>query len=431
MWLYDALAGFRNVRRHRMLHSQEAREWSDGLCHDDLRALALYYDAVMDDARLVLANVVGAREAGATTLNYCAVQEGVLRDGRVCGVEVLDHTTGRHARFYAPVVVVCAGPWTDTFLGSRAGTPPLLSPTRGTHVVLERRTPHGFTLAAGRDGRIFFVLPWQGRTLIGTTDQDDATSPDDVHPREDEIEYLLDEANRFFPAEPLHRDDVISAFAGLRPLLRADGDASARSREHRVTEPRPGMLCVAGGKYTTYRAVARQVVDEVMRRLRRRGDCRTAEIPLPGGDLSWTPQEQWSESGPWRAATAAMAAAHAAPLDWTRHLVRVHGSRAEDILALARTRPDGSRALCAHQPHAVAEVLFAIREEMALRLEDWYSRRSGMAYAPCHGLEALEDIADLFATELHWSPQTREEQVRSLRRQLQTITASPAPASSH
>jgi glycerol-3-phosphate dehydrogenase len=383
----------------------------------------------MDDARLVLANVVGAHEAGATTLNHCAVSRWLQRDQHVCGVEVVDRRNGARAEFYAPLVVCCTGPWTNDFLSSLGSSP--LEPTRGTHLLVRPRVQCGFTLAAGRDGRIFFVLPWQDATLIGTTDHVDPGSPDAVAPREDEIRYLLDEANRFFPSRPLERSDVVAAFAGLRPLLRASGDASSRSREHALIEPLPGMLCVAGGKYTTYRAVAEQVVDEATRRLGRQARCRTADLPLPGGDVSWTPQEHWSEAPVWQEAAGALAAAQAQDLDWVRHLLRLHGTRTEAILHLARSEPGASHLLCSHRPYRVAEVLFAIRNEMALCLGDWYFRRSTMAYAPCHGSEAVEEVAALFASELGWSARHRDEQILQLREQLADVAVSLAPASTH
>ena len=430
MWLYDLLATFRNVRPHRMLHPERAGVWRDGLRRDGLRTLALYYDACMDDARLVLANVLGAQEAGARTLNYAGVTRLLWENGRVCGVEVEDGTSGERRQFRAACVVACAGPWTNGLLAGLPGAPQPLAPTRGTHIVVRQLVTHGFTLAAGTDGRVFFVLPWLGLTLVGTTDVAGSDDPDAVAPTTAEIDYLLAETNRFFPEACLEKSDVIAAFAGLRPLLRADGSASARSREHALLEPMPGLLCVLGGKFTTYRAVAEEVVDRLEQWLQRRRPCRTAQLPLPGGDLPWGPQAHWQEGPGWRQEVERLAASSALDTAAVEHLVRTYGSRAEAIVTLAAQEPGAARRLCPHLPHLEAEVRFALREEMALQLEDWYYRRSRTAYHPCHGHEALERVAALYAAELGWTEAERTAASERLVQGLASASLTPLPPAS-
>ncbi len=430
MWLYDLLATFRNVRPHRMLHPEHAGAWPDGLRRDGLRTLALYYDACMDDARLVLANVLGAQAAGAGTFNYVGVTRLLLHGGRVGGVEVEDSLSGERREFRAPCVVACTGPWTNALLAGLPGTPQPLAPTRGTHIVVRPLVKHGFTLAAGADGRVFFVLPWLGLTLVGTTDVASADDADEVTPTAAEIDYLLAETNRFFPEARLMKSDVIAAFAGLRPLLRADGSASSRPREHALLEPLPGLLCVLGGKYTTYRAVAEQVVDRVQSQLQRRHPCRTAQLPLPGGDLPWGAREHWQEGRAWRQEVVRLVAASSLDTPTVEHLLRTYGSRAAPIAALAGQEPAAARRLCPHLPHIEAEVRFALREEMALQLEDWFYRRSRTAYQPCHGLEALERVAELFAAELGWTEAEGAAASARLLQGLQKASLTPAPRAS-
>ena len=430
MWLYDVLAAFRNVRPHRMLRTGEVDGAGAALRGEGLRAAALYYDAWMDDARLVLANVIGAREAGACTLNDAAVRRLLVREGRVCGVEFLDRLHGAAAELYAPVVVACTGAWTNALLAEIPGAPRPVAPTRGTHILVPRLADCAFTLAAGRDGRLFFVLPWLGMTLVGTTDEPDDDDPDRTAPTEAEVEYLLAEANRFFPAARLRRADVIAAFAGLRPLKSGPGEGAARRREHAVLEPVPGFLCVVGGKYTTYRAVAEQVVDQVEQRLGRRRSCRTQAAALPGGDVPWGAREQWEEGAAFRAAATRAAAAAGVDVETAMHLLRVHGARAERILALVASEPRLGIRLCPHLPHVRAEVVFAIRDEMALHADDWYLRRSRMGYQPCHGAEALNAIVDLFAAELRWNADTRAREVERARRALDTAALTGSPTSS-
>jgi glycerol-3-phosphate dehydrogenase len=320
MWLYDLLAGFANVAPHRMLRAGRGDDsWREGLRAEGLRGAALYYDALMDDARLVLANVLGAVQAGALAFNRVAAthidsSDSGSKDDRV-HVTVRDLENGASTSWRARCVVLCAGPWTNSLfamLGDSAGAPPL-APTRGTHLVVRRLAGRAFTLAAGRDGRVFFVLPWlEDRTLIGTTDVDDRSDPARVAPTEVEIEYLLAETNHHFPAAHLERRDVLAAFAGQRPLLRAGGTASSRSREHAILEPLPRVLAVVGGKYTTYRAVAEAVVDRAQKHLvtperpAGPGPRRFPAATSPGGRKSIGTRDRasWPQRAIWPATLA-------------------------------------------------------------------------------------------------------------------------------
>jgi glycerol-3-phosphate dehydrogenase len=382
MWLYDLLAAFRNVRRHRVLSMRHADRWTENLRRDGLRGGALYYDAAMNDARLV---------------------------GAGC-------------------VVACTGVWTNALLAAIPGTQPAVAPTRGTHIVVRRLGERAFTLAAERDGRVFFVLPWGEGSLVGTTDVEDQGRPEAVEPTEAEIEYLLSEANRFFPAARLGRQDVVAAFAGLRPLLRASGAASARGREHAILQPVPGLIAVVGGKYTTYRAVAEAVVDRIEQSIGRRGACRTRNTPLPGGDLAWSPEEHWGRSARFQARAAALAVeARVEPAVAARWLA-VHGTRAAAIAALAAAEPaplavEPTVAPGMHvKPHP-AEVVHAIRHELALHLEDWFVRRSGAAFEPGNGIADIEAVAAIFSGELAWDTATRDAEITACRSLLAGIGA--------
>lgn len=212
---------------------------------------------------------------------------------------------------------------------------------------------------------------------------------------------------------------MLAAFAGLRPLLQSDGHASARSREHAILEPAPGVLAVVGGKYTTYRAVAEAAVDRVSARLGRRAGCSTARVPLPGGDLQWSAAEHWNAAPRFVASARELATRAGVPESTARHWLATHGSRAPGVAALAAADPALATPLCPHQPHAGAEVVYAVREEMALRLEDWFLRRSRVAFGICNGLDALAPVAALFARELAWSAEEAARQVEACRDILQ------------
>jgi len=426
MWLYDAMAAFRNVRRHRMLATSRHSTWGEGLRTAGLRGAALYWDAAMDDARLVVANVVAARAAGAATLSRVAVVRLLLEDGAARGVEVEDRCTGARAVVRARVCVACTGPWTNAFLTQVPGAPAPLGTTRGSHIVVRRLTERAFTLAAGSDGRVFFVLPWLGATLIGTTDLEDGGDPDQVAPTEAEIAYLLAETNRHFPAANLGRDDVQSAFAGLRPLLGTAGSASSRSREHALLAPVPGLVVVAGGKYTTYRAVAEEVVDRVASRLGYRTRCRTAEVPLPGGDVPWGAREHWQHGPRFGAAVAAFAARHGLGTDAATHLLETYGTRAEAVADPIAVDPSLASRLDARWPQLRAEVVHAVREDLLLELEDWYFRRTRLAFTPDHGVTTVDAVAALVAAEHGWSAAERDAAAKRCRIALRAAASGSA-----
>lgn len=434
MLLYDLLAAFRNVHSHRMLSLRRSATWREGLREDGLRGAALYWDAAMDDARLVLANVRGARAAGAEILNRAAA---TLRfdGGTVTGIEVHDLESGARATWRSACVVACTGPWTNGFLAVLPGAPRPLATTRGSHIVVRKLSEQAFTLAAGRDGRVFFVLPWLGATLIGTTDVEDGGDPDRVAPSEEEIGYLLAEANRAFPSARLDRSDVQAAFAGLRPLLRASGTASARSREHALLEPAPGLFAVAGGKYTTYRAVAEQAVDRLGRRIGRRGACRTRGMPLPGGDLAWSAAEHWNEGPRFMTQARDLAARARVAAETARRWLAIYGSEAQLVADRVAVDPTLAAPLCPHHPHTRAEVLHAVQHEMALHLEDWFLRRSRTAFTACNGIDAIEPVAQLFAAALGWSDADRRRDIEACRARLAQVASrshvetAPAPNS--
>ncbi|MGH7699845.1 MAG: glycerol-3-phosphate dehydrogenase/oxidase, partial [Gemmatimonadales bacterium] len=285
LWLYDLLAAFRNVRSHRWLRPRRVRREEPGLKDKDLVGAALYYDAQADDARLVLATVRSAARAGALAANYAEAIGLAKPDGQVRGATVRDALAGVTRTVRALVVVNATGPWTDVL--RRLDDPwaePLLRLTRGAHVAVPRARlgqRHAVTVFSPIDGRVMFVLPWGDLSYIGTTDTDDAGPPDDVRATAEDVVYLLRSANAFFPNARLGPGDVISTWAGLRPLLAPARAVSASevSREHRIVESAAGLLTIAGGKLTTHRVMGRDVADVVARRLHALDDRPVAAPP--------------------------------------------------------------------------------------------------------------------------------------------------------
>ena len=412
MWLYDLLAAFHNVKAHRWLGRKATQRLEPGLRDKELRGAALYYDAQTDDARLVIATMRSAAQAGAMVANYVEVTALIKPDGRVGGATVRDALTGRVSTVRALVVVNATGPWVDRVRRlDDAGAEPLLRPTKGAHVAVPRkRVGHtlAVTLTSPIDGRVMFVLPWGDLSYIGTTDTDEDASPDEVRATAQDVVYLLRSVNAFFPHARLSPSDVIASWAGLRPLLRPPRHLapSAASREHRVIESPSGLWTIAGGKLTTYRVMARDVVDRVAARLReldgrpRASRAPTERLPLPGGETA-------DLDGLVKAAVD-----RGAPERTARHLVASYGSESAAVLNLVDRDRALGRPIVAGRPVLWAEVAHAVEREMAVRLSDVLVRRLHLFYASRdRGVPAANAVADWLAEALDWDTTRRTEEV--------------------
>jgi glycerol-3-phosphate dehydrogenase len=289
MTLYDLLALYRVTAPHRTLSPEAALAAEPTLNPRGLRGAILYYDCQEDDARFCVDNILHAAELGACCVNYCEATGFVGQGTRVDAVRVSDALSGASCEVAARVVVNAAGPWVDRVSGlsDNGSVVSTLSPTKGVHLLLPRVTgTHAICFQGKRDGRIMFLLPWHDCSLIGTTDTDFQGDPAAVRVEPADVEYLLDELHQLVPASCIGAADVVTTFAGVRALLASDAaNPSSRSREHRIIGQGENLLTVAGGKYTTYRLVARQVVDLVYKVLGRRSPmCVTGETLLPNYD---------------------------------------------------------------------------------------------------------------------------------------------------
>lgn len=422
LWLYDLLALFRNVRSHRLLSKRALTRAEPALRSHDLRGGARYYDAQCDDSRLTLANVRSASRHGALVANHVAVERFAVANGQVRGAHVVDRIAGTAATVRALVVVNATGPWSDDVRG-RDGLAPLLRRTKGAHVAVPRArlgNREAIAVLSPIDGRVMFIIPWGDLSYIGTTDTDTTEGPDAVRASGEDVVYLLRSANAYYPEARLQPDDVVSTWAGLRPLLRPEDprSPSAVSREHRIVESQPGLISIVGGKLTTYRAMAAQVVDRVAERLRvldgrpRLPPSETARESLPGGearDLGVITQE--IERDGFSKSVA-------------EHLVRLFGSEAVAVSRLARSEPALGRPIVPGQPGLRAELVHAMRREMAMTLCDLLIRRTHLFYeAPGHAVAEAPDIVEMAARELGWDP---PRQARELAAYLQEVERSIA-----
>jgi len=403
LWLYDLLSAFRNVHTHRTLSRRAVQKAEPQLRSRDLVGGAVYYDAYCNDARLVLANARAAHRSGALVANYAAVRSFEKADGQIRGALVDDVLEGRRFTIHARVIVNATGPWTDAI--RRLDEPdaqPLLRPTKGVHVAVPRQrvgNAGALTITSPVDGRVMFILPSDEITIIGTTDTDYAGDPAAVTPTADDVTYLLRSANAVFPDARLAPQDVIAAWAGLRPLLKdgVEGTTAAVPREHRICESAAGLLTIAGGKLTTYRVMATELVDVVATKLHRIDGRPVPERaptdvePLPGGevaDLDLLVRELVKEQVPAQVA---------------RHLVNTYGSEAMAVANLAARDSALAEPLGPGVPILKAEVVHQARREMAVSVGDVMLRRTHLFHRhPSQGTEVTPVVAGLLARELDW-----------------------------
>lgn len=396
LWLYDALARFGNVGRHSRLGARGVLAAEPALAHDGLLGGARYWDAATNDVRLTLATVLGAIEADAMVINHCEVRELLHGGGRVSGAVVVDTLTGDERTVRADVVVNATGPWTDEILALDDGAShAAVRGTKGVHLLVPRERVgnlEAITMLSPRDGRVMFVLPAGAFTLVGTTDTRTAMGPGTVRATTADVDYLLGSVNARFPAAALQPEDVVSAWAGLRPLVAAGQGSGAgaegrASREHAITWSANQLLTVTGGKLTTYRAMAEEVVDVAVRRLHRRAaPSASGRRPLPGGELHDLATEIQ------RAATATGSTAVA------EHLVHSHGDRWRRVWALAEADRSLAERLDPALPYLAAEVVYAATRELACTPADVLIRRFPLAFETRdHGRSVAPSVAALLA----------------------------------
>ncbi len=392
--LYDALAGRLGIQRSRLVDRKQALELVPTLQQDHLRGGVVYHDGQFDDSRLAMALARTAVSRGGTVLNHAPVV-GVLREqGRVGGVRVREEETGEEFEIRARVVVNAAGVFGDSV--RRMEDPdasPRLRPSRGAHLVLDRSFLPGETavlVPKTDDGRVVFAIPWEGHALIGTTDTPSEEIPFEPHPSPDEVTYLLEYAGRYLSRAPV-RSDILSAFAGLRPLIGQEaGSTSKLSREYLLEVSAGGLVSILGGKWTTYRRMASATIDQAAKvgGLPER-PCVTEGLPLAGH-----PGDAPRSDGP----------------------LSLHGSDAEAIEQLIADRPELGAPLHPRLPYLAAEVVWSCQNEWPRTLEDLLARRLRALFLDARAAsEMAEDVARLMAGTLGLESSWADEQVRKFR----------------
>jgi glycerol-3-phosphate dehydrogenase len=396
--MYDVLALYRNVGKHRRLDEDDVANREPRVARAGLIGGASYWDAATNDSRLTLATALAAERAGAVLLNHAEVRSFLRMGVRVTGVVAHDFGSGMDVRIRGRAIVNATGPWTDALRRMEdPGAAPAVRGTKGVHVLVPRArigNAGAVTLLHPADERVVFVLPAGGNAILGNTDTPTSATPDAVRPDAGDVEYILAGANHFFPEANLTKQDVISAWAGIRPLIASSpADApSDRPREHEIVVSDGGVIDVSGGKLTTYRAMAEEIVDVAADRLRRKhARSDTAHASLPGGelDVASTIIEATERTGDAMIAT---------------HLVHAHGSEWAAVWKLGEPDQSLRTRLSPDSSAVAAEVVHSVRAEHARTLADLLIRRTPVACETRdHGLSVAPSVARLVAEDLGWN----------------------------
>ncbi|MGI8772218.1 MAG: FAD-dependent oxidoreductase [Acidobacteriaceae bacterium] len=395
--VYDLLAGRYGFGKSRVLSREETLERLPTIQQEGLQRGVIYYDGQFDDARLLIHLAATAADHGATLLNYAAVTE-ITKDaeGYVNGVIAVDGESGERFVAQAKVVVNATGIFTDEVRRlSEPHAEPMIEPSQGIHLVFQRSFLRGDTaimVPHTSDGRVLFAIPWHGHTVVGTTDTPIDEPSYDPLPLEQEIDFVLDTA-RLYLSRPPTRDDVLSVYVGIRPLVKAAGSdagkTSALSRDHTIHVDNSGLLTITGGKWTTYRHMAEDCVNHAIT-LGRLADmaCVTQHLRIHGY------QENIDDLGSL----------------W------VYGADAEKVRALATADPELASPLHPALPYIGAEVVWGVREEMARTVDDVLSRRTRALFLNAKAALAMAaPTARIMAKELGQSDAWIAEQLESFR----------------
>lgn len=410
--LYDLLSGKQNIGHSRLLGRKEALRRFPRLKAEGLKAGVLYYDGQFNDARMALSLALTAEHYGASIVNHVAVVGLLKQNGRINGVEVFDSLSGDSWQLQAKGVINAAGPFADKIrMMDNPVASKILSASTGIHLVLDKRfapPDTGLMIPETEDGRVLFVLPWEGHALIGTTDEP-ATINEHPKPLESEIDYLLRHVTQYFNLK-VKKTDIKAVWSGLRPLVSDPKavDTAKLARDHVIEDSASGLLTIAGGKWTTYRKMALDTVDHAIKRFNLsalKPDCQTEKLPILGsanydekGDIKLREKYGFDEKV-------------------ASYLNRTYGDQAELIAELA-VAGYGARLVESH-PVIEAEVLYAARHELAERVIDVLARRMPLAMLDTEAAKlAAPRVMEIMSEELGWDQRRREQEILLLEERL-------------
>jgi glycerol-3-phosphate dehydrogenase len=424
MWLYDGLALFRSPKRHRNLKPHDVAEQEPTLKQEGLQGAPLYYDCSTDDARLTLETAIDAIRNGGIAVTWARVDALTKDDqGRVSGVVVRSVRDGSLREVKANAVINATGPWTDEVLAmSGPRVSKMLRPTKGIHIVVEQEklpVQHAVVLFHPTDERVLFALPWGDRTYVGTTDTDYDGTPGKEYATLEDVDYLIAAANHYFPNHKIDRRDVISTWAGLRPLIQPEADTadmaeSQVSREHQIHIGEDGLITIAGGKLTTYRKMAKECVDTAVQILKLMAQLppdiqsgQTFKFPLPGA-VGWPEDDDHERVAEQISEECECDLSHAI----RRHLVDTYGMRALEVARLCAQDPTLLEPIVPGRVEIMAQVDFGVQEELAASVSDIMVRRTQIFFRDeRQGLGSVEKVADRMAKLIGWSEDEKQRSI--------------------
>ena len=393
LMLYDLLGRNKNSSQcHRYFNRQQFTQQFPSLNRSNLTAGFTYADAQTDDARLVLELIDGAVSAGAVCLNYCEISRYLENNAQVCGAEVIDLISNESLEVYAKQTVNTSGRW----MTELEEVNPWCRLSKGVHIILPKvLDDEALLLTAKSDGRVFFIIPWYGVTLVGTTDTNYSGNLDQLNIEQDEIDYLLNEANYFLPDVRWKQDDILGQFCGLRVLQQSGKSSpSTISRDWELKTLHNGMHISLGGKITSAREDAADIVDMVMMRLGLDQSCQTQDRNFP-----WKPPESYSQ---WHKTNMDKAVNLNIDSDSAHWLLQRHGNRVAQIFRLIENQPDLVQRITTDTPFILADLVFCAQQEMVVHLEDLLRRRIPILILTKMRPSKLRDLAKITAILLGW-----------------------------
>jgi len=405
LWLYNRFSHGASLPSSYHLSAKKTLELEPCLYNTaGLAGSYLYYDAqVAYTERLCLENLLDAAAHGAVINNHTPVTSLIMKENIISGVRFNDALPGREYQANGRIILNTTGPWADQILHQiEAGNQYNIRKTKGIHLVTNKLSNNALVLFAKSDGRLFFIIPWLGYSLIGTTDTDYHGDPDKVYAEKSDVDYLVSELRHYFPN--FKRENIHYTYAGLRPLVpKNKKSASDTSRAHRLIDHErqdgvKGFLSILGGKNTAYRGIAEEAVNLIMKKLGKKSTCITANTPLPGApEVSRTEIEKMSREND-------------IPVETVGHLAEIYGSQMKNVLSYIRTDKRLGNPISAGGRDILAQIKHAVLEEEAVSVNDFIFRRSLIGMRPDQGRDAIDTVIQEMGYYLNWNETEKRNQ---------------------
>jgi glycerol-3-phosphate dehydrogenase len=420
--MYDLLSFTKRISFHKMLSIKNIPKIEPSLRREGLKKIARYYDCQADDFRLTMANLQSAAQNSAVITNYVKAADILQENGEIIGIKAQNEINGESFPIRSNTIANATGPWCNylrqTLLND---SQPCVRTTKGIHLVIHRKNlPINYTILgqAIQDRRFIFAVPWKQFVFLGTTDTDYDSDPDRIPTEHQEVDYLLEAFNYYFPNVNLKYKNIISTYAGLRPLTFDEKKTtSSVTREYQIFEQPQNFFNIVGGKLTTYRTMAKEMINRISKRLEKtfnispkNSKCMTDIIPLYGGDISDYPKffEDWK--------IRLIKQNHLDP-DIAEHLIETYGSHLPEMLNYIKK---SSKRFLPGLPYIWGELDYALEHEMAMALDDFLIRRTHLfSLDSKHGFYLHEEIASRLAQKLGWSNEEKRKQIEGYKAKIE------------